>query len=118
LPDAISAETLARTTADGLANTAISTGHGCNNSRSLAKNNGRWSQNTAISNNTDAISAETSLETDGLQNTAISNNTDAITAEATTRADAITAEALARTADGVQKQLSNNTDAITAEAIN
>jgi hypothetical protein len=39
-----------------------------------------------------------------LKNTAISNNTDAITAEATTRADAITAEALARTtADGVQK---------------
>jgi hypothetical protein len=37
------------------------------------------------------------------QNTAISNNTDAITAEATTRADAITAEALARTtADGLK----------------
>jgi hypothetical protein len=44
------------------------------------------------------------------QNTAISNNTDAITAEATTRADAITAETLARTtADGVQNTaISNN----------
>jgi hypothetical protein len=33
---------LARTTADGLQNTAISN-NGCNNSRALAKNNGRWS---------------------------------------------------------------------------
>jgi hypothetical protein len=53
----------------------------------------------------DAITAEALARTtaDGLQNTAISNNTDAITAEATTRADAITAETLARTtADGLQ----------------
>jgi hypothetical protein len=44
-------------------------------------------------------SAETLARTtaDGLQNTAISNNTDAIGTEATTRAAAITAEALART---------------------
>jgi hypothetical protein len=69
---------------------ALSQEH-CNNSRSFSQNNGRWSQNTAISN-TDAIT----------------------TAEATTRADAITAEALARTtADGVQNTaISNNTDAL------
>jgi hypothetical protein len=48
----------------------------------------------------DAITAETLARTtaDGLQNTAISNNTDAITAEANQKAAAITkAEALART---------------------
>jgi hypothetical protein len=37
------------------------------------------------------------------KNTAISNNTDAITAEATTRADAITAEALAEQRQMVSK---------------
>jgi hypothetical protein len=65
----------------------------------------------------DAITAETLARTtaDGLQNTAISNNTDAITAEATTRA-AITAETLARTtADVFKTQLFH--DAITAETL-
>jgi hypothetical protein len=33
--DAITAEALARTTADGLQNTAISNNNGCNNSRTL-----------------------------------------------------------------------------------
>jgi hypothetical protein len=33
--DAITAETLARTTADGVPNTAISNNNGCNNSRSF-----------------------------------------------------------------------------------
>jgi hypothetical protein len=66
--DAITAETLARTTADGF-KTQLSNNTAVNNSRNLAR-----------------------TTADGLQNTAISNNTDAITAEATTRADAITAE--------------------------
>jgi hypothetical protein len=61
-----------------VSNTAISNNNGCNNSRSY--------------NQSRCNSAETLARTtaDGLQNTAISNNTDAITAEA--RADAITAE--------------------------
>jgi hypothetical protein len=60
-----------------------------------------------ISNNTDAISAETLARTtaDGLQNTA-TNNT-----------DAITAEALARTTADSKTQLLNNTDAISAETL-
>jgi hypothetical protein len=69
----------------------------------LSQNERQMVSKTAISNNTDAITAETLARTtaDGPPNTAISNNTDA-TAEATTRADAIS-EALARTtADGVQ----------------
>jgi hypothetical protein len=49
------------------------------------KNNSRWCSKHSYFN-TAAITAETLARTtaDGLQNTAISNNTDAITAEATT----------------------------------
>jgi hypothetical protein len=60
--------------------------------------------------------AETLARTtaDGLQNTAISNNTDAITAEATTRADAIQ-QKRRTTADGLQNTaISTNASAITA----
>jgi hypothetical protein len=57
------------------------------------------------------LPAETLARTtaDGLQNTAISNNTDAI-AERSYNVDAITAETLARTTDGLQNTaISNNT---------
>jgi hypothetical protein len=74
--DAISAELLARTTADGLQNTAISNNTDAITAETLARTTADDLQNTAISI-MDAISAETLARTtaDGSK-TAISNNTD------------------------------------------
>jgi hypothetical protein len=56
---------LARTTADGF-KTAISNNTDAT-AETLARNNGRWSQNTAISNNLDAITAEATTRADAQQ---------------------------------------------------
>jgi hypothetical protein len=140
----ILAETSARTTADGLQNTAISDNAlaitaetsartTAISAEALARTTADGVQNTAISDNASAITAETSARTtaDGVQNTAISDNASAITAEtsARTTADglqntaisdnalAILAETSARTtADGVQNTaISDSASAILAE---
>jgi hypothetical protein len=116
---AITAETSARTTSDGLQNTAISDNASAITAETSARTTSDGLQNTAITANASAITAETSARTtaDGLQNTAIAANSSAITAETSARTTAITIETSARTtADGLQNTaIAANSSAITAE---